>query len=379
MSLRLTIRRSTARSAGLIGGAVVALVAGATVTVGAESYQPTVLYTMSNADAAQGGNAILAFRAQGGDVTPFGSFATGGDGTGSALGSQGALALADYGQQVLTVNAASDTVSDFAVGWGGELRLLGTAPSGGTDPISVTVWGQLVEVLNAGSSTVSGLWLGDGGIYPLSRADATASLSAGAISPEQVSFTPDGSRLVVTEKGSSTIDTFTVAFDGRLGSAVTTVATGAAPYGFGFDRSGDLVVSDAAGGPAGTSAVTTYRIEKDGMLDWISDVADGQDAACWLIVNPSGNRAYTANAASGTISSYDVGAFGHLTLRASVAATTGGHPVDLAISGSTLYDLVSPQGEIATAPIYPGGDLGTATLPVTGLPASATGLVAVTP
>ena len=62
MSLRLTIRRSTARSAGLIGGAVVALVAGATVTVGAESYQPTVLYTMSNADAAQGGNAILAFR-----------------------------------------------------------------------------------------------------------------------------------------------------------------------------------------------------------------------------------------------------------------------------------------------------------------------------
>ena len=53
--------------------------------------------------------------------------------------------------------------------------------------------------------------------------------------------------------------------------------------------------------------------------------------------------------------------------------------MDLAISGSTLYDLVSPQGEIATAPIHPNGDLGAAGLPVTGLPASATGLVAVTP
>ncbi|MGD0371884.1 MAG: beta-propeller fold lactonase family protein [Candidatus Dormibacteria bacterium] len=379
MSLRLTIRRSTARSAGLIGGALVALVAGATVTVGAESYQPAVLYTESNAAAAQGGNAILAFRAQSDDVIPFASFATGGAGTGTALGSQGALALAASGQRLVAVNAGTDTVSAFAVESDGNLRLLDTAPSGGTDPISVTVWGQLVEVLNAGSSTVSGLWLGAGGLHPLTMAAATASLSVGASSPEQVSFTPDGSRLVVTEKGSSTIDTFSVGAGGSLGSAVTTPATGAAPYGFGFDRSGDLVVSDAAGGPDGTSAVTTYRIEKGGMLDWISDVADGQDAACWLIVNPSGNRAYTANAASGTISSYDVGAFGHLTLRASVAATTGGHPVDLAISGSTLYDLVSPQGEIATAPILPGGDLGTATHPVTGLPASATGLVAATP
>jgi len=379
MSLRHTIHSAPVRSAGLIGAAALTLAAGATVTAQAAVYQPAVLYTESDAAAAQGGNAILAFRAQSDYVIPLASFATGGDGTGTALGSQGALALADSGKRLVAVNAGSNTVSAFAVESDGNLRLLDTAPSGGTDPISVTVWGQLVEVLNAGDNSVSGLWLGDGGLRPLTMADATASLSAGASSPEQVSFTPDGSRLVVTEKGSNTIDTFTVAANGRLGTAVTTPATGAAPYGFGFDAGGDLVVSDAAGGPAGTSAVTTYRIEHDGMLAPISDVPDGQDAACWLIVNAAGNRAYTANAASGTISSYDVGAFGHLTLRASVAATTGGHPVDFAISGSTLYDLVSPQGEIATAPIHPGGDLGTASLPVTGLPASATGLVAVAP
>jgi 6-phosphogluconolactonase (cycloisomerase 2 family) len=379
MSLRHTIRSAPARAAGLVGAAALTLVAGATVTAQASAYHSTVLYTESDAAAAQGGNAVLAFRAQSDYVIPFASFATGGDGTGTALASQGALALADSGQRLVAVNAGSNTVSAFAVESDGNLRLLDTAPSGGTDPISVTVWGQLVEVLNAGNNTVSGLWLGDGGLHPLPIADASASLSAGASSPEQVSFTPDGSRLVVTEKGSSTIDTFTVAADGGLGTAVTTPATGAAPYGFGFDAAGDLVVSDAAGGPAGTAAVTTYRVKGNGMLAPISYVADGQDAACWLIVNAAGNRAYTANAASGTISSYDVGAFGHLTLRASVAATTGGHPVDFAIAGSTLYDLVSPQGEIATAPIYPDGNLGTVTLPVTGLPASATGLVAVTP
>ncbi len=95
MSLRHTIRSAPARSAGLIGAAALVLAAGATVTAQAAAYQPTVLYTMSNADAAQGGNAILAFRAQSDYVIPLASFATGGDGTGSALGSQGALALAE--------------------------------------------------------------------------------------------------------------------------------------------------------------------------------------------------------------------------------------------------------------------------------------------
>jgi 6-phosphogluconolactonase (cycloisomerase 2 family) len=261
MSLRHAIRTASARSAGVIGAAALTLVAGATVTAHAESYQPTVLYTQSNDDAAQGGNTILAFRAQSDHVIPFASFATGGDGTGSALGSQGALTLADSGQRLIAVNAASDAVSAFAVEADGSLRLLDTAPSGGSGPISVTAWGRLVEVLNAGDSSVSGLWLDGGGLHPLTAADATASLSAGASSPEQVSFTPDGRRLVVTEKGSSTIDTFTVDASGRLGSAVTTPATGAAPYGFGFDSRGDPVVSDAAGGPGGTSAVTTYKVE----------------------------------------------------------------------------------------------------------------------
>jgi len=373
MSIRTTFRAASGRSAGLIGAVSLSLVAGATLTAQAAGGRSAWVYTETNASP---GNAILAFHAHGSVLTAAGSFSTGANGTGTALGSQGALALADSGQRLVAVNAGSNSISLFAVHGDGSLSLINTAPSGGSDPISVTAWGHLVEVLNAGSSDVSGLWLGAGGLVPLTSASATAPLSGVASSPEQVSFTPDGHRLVVTEKASSTIDTFGVDPGGNLDPAVNTPATGAAPYGFGFDSRGDVVVSDAAGGPGGTSAVSTYRIEPNGSLYTISDVPDGQDAACWLIVNSDGNRAYTANAASGTISSYDVSRTGLLTLRASVAAITGGHPVDLTIAGGSLFNLVSPQGEIAVAPIFGGGDLGTASLAVTGLAASATGLVA---
>ena len=50
------------------------------------------VYTESNQTSAGGGNAVLAYWvASGGTLTPVGSFATGGDGTGAGLGSQGAI------------------------------------------------------------------------------------------------------------------------------------------------------------------------------------------------------------------------------------------------------------------------------------------------
>src|SRR5260221_10143048 len=54
---------------------------------------PGAVYVMTNAPA---GNAVLVFnRADNGALTPAGSYATGGTGTGAGLGSQGALVLSD--------------------------------------------------------------------------------------------------------------------------------------------------------------------------------------------------------------------------------------------------------------------------------------------
>src|SRR5207248_7379662 len=67
---------------------------------------PGAVYVMSNAPA---GNAVLAFdRAANGALSPAGSYATGGNGTGAGLGSQGALVLSADGRWLLAVNAGSN-------------------------------------------------------------------------------------------------------------------------------------------------------------------------------------------------------------------------------------------------------------------------------
>src|SRR3989454_10128051 len=84
-------------------------------------------------------------------LTVAGTVATGGTGTGSGLGSRGALALSDDGRWLFAVNAGSNDVSIFRVGPAG-LSLTSRIPSGGTQPVSLTVHGNLLYVLNGGVS-----------------------------------------------------------------------------------------------------------------------------------------------------------------------------------------------------------------------------------
>jgi 6-phosphogluconolactonase (cycloisomerase 2 family) len=267
------------------------------------------------------------------------------------------------------VNAGSNTVSAFEVGSGGRLNDLSTAPSGGTDPISVSVHGRLVYVLNAGDNTVSGLRLGEGGLSAI--ASSTRSLSAGAKSPEQVSFTPDGHNLIVTEKASNTIDVFQVHAGGLLGARQTTVSLGQGPYGFDFDRVGRAIVSDAA-----DSALTSYDVGARGRLHAIGEVPDGQKAACWTVVDQRTGHAYVANSATGTISFYQVDGSGRLSLRAAVAASPGPHHIDEALGsqGHEFFVLLSPGGKIMKSAVRSTGDLGSSAAVVTGLADSTTGL-----
>jgi 6-phosphogluconolactonase len=341
------------------------------------------VFTMSNAAA---GNSVIAFaRSVDGSLAPAGETPTGGLGSGGGLGSQGAVTLTEDGRFLLVVNAGSNDVSAFAV-TGTSLQLRSRRSSGGVQPISVAVRDHLVYALNAGgTANVSGLYLDSyGQLYPISG--SAQPLSAAAPGPAQVSFSPSGASLVVTEKGTNTIDTFAVRYDGRLASAVSTPSAGQTPFGFAFTSRGILVVSEAAGGAAGAGTVSSYRLQRTYGVDRRARVASGpiadlQSAPCWIVITNHDRFAYTSNTASGTISGYRVRDDGALTLfddQGVTAATgAGSRPIDMAFDRSSrhLYVLNAGTHTVAEFDRAPDGSL-LETGVAMQVPASAVGLAA---
>ena len=339
---------------------------------------PGAVYTTSNAPA---GNQILIFtRGADGTLTAAGSVATGGAGTGGGLGNQGALTLSDDGRWLLAVNAASNDVSLFAVRANG-VELTDLASSAGVRPVSVTVHNDLVYVLNAGDDTVSGLRITPHGrLAPIDG--STRGLSGSGTGPAQVAFTPDGRVLVVTEKNTNLIDTFQIGGDGRLADARMLPSHGATPFGFAFGKRDQLFISEAFGGAANASAVSSYDVDRDGSVTLESgSVPTNQSAACWVLVTKGGRFAYTSNTGSGSISAFGIDHDGGLALLTPTGRTgvtgAGSAPIDLASSddGRFLFSLNSAAHTIGAFRIESDGQL--VALPfASGLPAGANGLAA---
>ena len=329
----------------------------------------STVYAETNQTA---GNAVIVYSADpGGGLTQIASVPTGGTGTGTSPGSQGGVTLGDNGRLLAVVNGGSNSVSVFSAGFSGQLRLIDTTSSGGIDPISVTINGLWVYALNAGSSTTSANIAGFNLFFP--HPVGAQPLNASASSPEQISYTPNGRDLLVTEKASNTIDVFPVNFFGLAEPAVTTtVATGTGPYGFAFNQNGDAVVSDA-----GISSLSSFSVNPNGTLTAISGpVSDGQAAPCWVALTSNGREAFTANAHSGNVSAYTVAPNGSLSLLSpAVQTSVNVGDTDLAVAGnSTLY--ISDQPNFDASTITPSGALSPSAVAASGLPAGTFGLAA---
>jgi 6-phosphogluconolactonase len=338
MRLPITTRR-------LAGLAVVALAAIAPAA--ASAHGGGTVYTETNAAA----NAVQAFaQAPDGTLTPGATTPTGGAGTGAAgLGSQGALAIErDW---LVAVNAGSNDVSAFRIRHG-RLVLVDRVPSGGTTPNSVTIHDGVAYVLNAGGTgNITGFALGHRGLSPLAGStQPLASATAGAV---QVSFTPRGDQLVVSEKGANAIETFPV---DRRGSAGTAHASaGAAPFGFSFGKHDALNVTEA-----GASALTSYAL--DPFAPITASLVNGQGAACWAASTSNGRYTFTADAATDAISAYAQAWDGTLSLVTPGGATAqlakGTHPLDEAISNDRfLYVNGGNTGQISAFKIGWNGSL----------------------
>ena len=293
---------------------------------------------------------------------------------------------ANNGQGNYNSDCSPGSITIFSIGSGGILTFVNKVPSGGLFPNSLavrqtsTVNGQttvtqdLLYVLNAGgpgtcsiSPNVTGMVVNQQGqVTPVGSAQSIApgpatggtgvncaltglgpqttfgcGLNPPAFvrSPAQVKFTPDGSQVVVTVKGTNSIYVFPVQFDGSLGSAQVLQAPGPALptfFGFTFDLNSHMLVTETFGSatavPTGAAgAVSSFYVQAPGTLSQVSaDVGDLGTAACWILLDKlTGKYAYVSNNLSNTISSYTVKADGTVTLLNATAALVKG-PNDLA-------------------------------------------------
>lgn len=330
---------------------------------------PGAVYALTNQAS---GNAVAVYtRAADGSLTWAGTVATGGSGAGGGLGSQGALTLSDDGRWLFAVNAGSNDVSAFRVTPQG-LELTSRVASGGVRPISLTVHADIIYVLNAGGDgNISGFTIGAGGaLAPL--AGSTRPLSGSGVGPAQVSFSPNGRWLVVTEKTTNALDLYAVGADALPGAAITTPSAGGTPFGFAFGHRDELFVSEAAG------SASSYFIGVAGLTLASGAVQTHQGAPCWAVVTTNGRFGYTANAQGGSISGFTIANDGSISLidADGRTAVVGGGNIDLALSGNSryLYQL-NGNRSISGFRIEADGHL-TAVGNIAGLPASTVGLVA---
>jgi 6-phosphogluconolactonase (cycloisomerase 2 family) len=332
--------------------------------------QQGFIYTMSNEAS---GNSILSFFQQSnGTLALQATTASGGNGNGGGLGSQGSLITDQHKNYLFAVNAGSNTISSFKINEDGSLALVHTISSGGTFPLSLTAHGDILYVVNSTTSNIAGFTIGTGGTltsipgssHPLSTADA---------GPAEIAFTPDGQRLIVTEKNTNKITSFEVNSAGLAGNGTSINSAGQTPFGFAF-AGNTIVVTEASGGAPNGSTVSAYGTFGSTSLTG-GPLATNQTAACWAAATRDGRFAYVTNTGSNTISSFEVNSNGGLRLINASEAATGTTPIDIVFSNNELYIYNLNAGSHSISAYKKGGNETLEKLAdVVSLPAHAVGL-----
>ena len=141
-----------------------------------------------------------------------------------------------------------------------------------------------------------------------------------------------------------------------------------------------MIVSDAFGGAAGQSALTSYSLNNNGNLNLITGpVATTQTAACWVVVTNDNRFCYTTNTASGNISGYKIMHNGGLSLLDAngITGVTGAGPIDMSLSKNSkyLYTLNGAAHTISMFKVNNNGGL-TSIGDITGLLMGSVGMAA---
>ena len=333
------------------------------------------VYTLSNQVS---GNVVMEYsRSSDGSLSFMASHPAGGTGTGGGLGNQGALVLSDDGTVLLAVNSGSNTISSFVINNTG-LNLASTVASGGMRPVSITKYNNMVFVLNAGGNgNISGFWISSNGmLQPI--AGSARPLSSNSAGAAQIEFVNDGKVVVVTEKATNKIITYTVNGAGIPGMMHAITSSNPTPFGFAVGREGNIFVSEAVGGAPGASTLSSYYISYDGVITLVDGpVSANQSAACWVAITNNGKYAYTTNTASNNLSTFDINNAGSISVNTAISATTPAGPIDAALSDNSkfLYILNGGGHSMSVFAVANDGSLSSVQT-VPGLPVGANGLAA---
>jgi 6-phosphogluconolactonase (cycloisomerase 2 family) len=365
-------------------------------------------------DPDEPANEVVMYeRDDDGVLAVVGRFNTGGQGSGPSvrfagdgLGSAHSVEVSQDQCFLFVTNGGSENLSVFRIHRHSlELVELQSTPF---FPNSVTQHGNRVYVLSNGhdgDGRITGYRLSSSGqLTPISNSERSLDANQDGERPDvlfnqtQVSFTPDGRKLVVTIKdgpeagaipgvtptGEGRVLVFDVDSAGRPSEDfVQTELDNDGPFGFSFDEDGNLITSLFVGGPEDetprTSAVGSFEINDDNTLTPITrSLLNGQLDTCWIENN--GEFAFSANYGSSTVSSYRINDDGSLELLEGVAGeaddlpgtdddpagdtVTGGQPqgatpLDIRVTpnGDFLYNILPGSGTVAGWQINDDGSL----------------------
>lgn len=268
-------------------------------------------------------NRVLAFgRDADGSLAEPTSYETGGRGSMVPhLTSQGSVVLSGDRRFLLVANVGSGDVSLFRVVDAAGLALVGTVPSGGDAPRSIAERAGAVFVMNTSKPGIASFRLTDQGLAPTVGGEMP--LAAADADPAQIGFTPDGSTLIVTQRGADTIAAYPVRDDGTLGEPSTVASAGPTPYGFAFTTNGTLIVTEAFRAEKGAAAASSYATGDGNLAPRTRSLANGMSEICWAVVTPDDRFAYTTNFNESTVSRFAIGSDGSIALEDAAAGSVG--------------------------------------------------------
>jgi 6-phosphogluconolactonase (cycloisomerase 2 family) len=299
-----------------------------------KSKWPDRAYTLTNEVA----NAVVVLQLDPwGNLNHVGSVPTGGMGSGSGLGNQGALA--SWKNFLFVVNPGSNTITTLWLD--PDNKRLPTVAcsvgSYGTSPRSLTVWGNWLFVLN--SDSVVGFKIWPNGQLTMVPSSWVSAASDGNV---QVQFNNNGRWLVVAMRGTTSKGFWVLPVNqwGVVSAGTWTESLQHVPFGFDIDKWDRIFASEVP-----TNSLSSWKLHGNGTLQFIDREDTLQLGTCWATLHPNGKWAYAANAGSATISGVGIDEWAKLWLLDANGVTAsqanGSHTTDLDISGdgSYLYSL----------------------------------------